>query len=212
MSADTTFEDLEAACVRHGAQVRAAEVHAYLLGRLTTGSLELGLGDLLEPLLKEDALLLESPLLNAILGHMNHLFEQTLRGAAEMICFELREDADESERRAFAEGRADELEWYLRGVLADRRFQARLDPPGREAFSCLIKALAYLRCVVDPTKLPEPDLEHLVRPSRDDLLVEMSAITGAVDTLVRRAATDRTHPEEAARDAASGSVGRRVVN
>lgn len=211
MSAHTTFEDLEAACVRHGAQVRAAEVHAYLLGRLTTGSLELGLEDLLGPLLKDDAMLLQSPLLDAIMGHMNQLFEQTLRGSAELICFELRDGADESERLDFARRRADELEWYLHGVLADRRFQARLDAPGREAFSCLVKALAYLRCVVDPMRIPDPDLEHLLRPSRDDLLVEMSAITGAVDTLVRRVATGRLHPEEA--PAAGGPASaRRDIN
>jgi len=114
-----TLPELSAALEQGHAKLHASQVHALLLGGLTSTRPDFGPLQLLPYIFDES----EAPAadgelsaLGAVLDHWNHLIAEQGAGRVRLTPYPLAEDATIDALRAHAARRHDEIEWFIRGL------------------------------------------------------------------------------------------------
>ncbi len=160
-----TFSELSAALERGKAKLRAPQVHALLLGGLTSTRPDFSPLLLLRHIFGESegsAADVDLPAMSVVLDYWNHLIAERDAERTRLTPYPLAEDATIDALRAHAAHRHDEIEWFLRGLLIGEDEDAPVPSAVRK--DCLhhvVDLSSIFARLAEPDDDPPPAPEHL---------------------------------------------------
>lgn len=193
-----TLSELDDALEQRRSKLKTAEVHALLLGAMTSTDLRLQPQHLLERIFGDDFDLGPTEaeamaFLHTYFGYWNHLHEEQLAERVRLAPLELPEGATREALQEYARRRYDEIMWYIRGIDAGGDDPIEVGSEGQVLHKRLAQASAYLAAYRELLDRPDQGDAAALTVARDNLLMLIKTVEGTIAELM--AVCDRVRSE-----------------